>query len=121
MKHSIENKKIWIQCTGGTVSILATADEQQCTECQESKWIVFLSKNGEFHDCNPCVDCMTKTQSRYCPYCNKTAPMPEGPNDDKICDKCVTGLVACTKELYKICKVPNETCKCKYCKILGRA
>jgi len=138
MKHTIENKKVWIAIVEpvlGTEHTL-TADQQHCSKCQQFKWVIggitidcqqfkwaidgiIKDRNGDLDTmCPKCLKTEDKVcETRYCPYCNKNAPIKM-----QACKTCIESVIKYTDELYKICKVASADpgCKCKYCKILER-
>jgi len=124
-KHVIVNKKVWIAISKPDTdqNYTLVADQQHCSKCEQFKWVI----GGITQDCNGqlvtmCPECLQTEnkvcETRYCPYCNKNAPV-----EMQACKTCIESVVQCTDELYNICTVAepgSPKCKCIYCKILER-
>lgn len=134
MKNAIENKKVWIEVTNETDSTrnscCMTADQQNCSDCGRWKWVMGFVYNGKSYD-GLCPKCLTDREQvcdkRHCMFCNKTAKFQVYTNTEtgktmvKVCKSCITSVTENTRELYKVCEIP-DTChpRCKFCVILGR-
>lgn len=120
---NIDNRKTWVVVKDELMNRLhVTADENECLECGNNDWTIatcLISGSEESKTCL-CLKCFAdstvKVQKRYCPCCSKNARSLRM----HICQDCVESVIKNTKELYRVCTVPDKACSCKYCKVLGR-